>query len=1232
MRQIFKFMKPYSAKIVFVVIVKTLATSMAMLIPWAMTRMLQTIAPMKNPLYVVLWGLMMLAICGLALFGNIKANRMASLVARNTTERVRLELFAKISYLSMSDQEEVTGASLISRATTDTYNVHQFLGMMQRMGIRQPLVLIVSLVITGFMDYRLMLIMLALIPVMLLSALAFMRFGRPLFIKVREALDNFVRIVREDVNGIRVIKALSKDDSEKKRFETINRDVVKKNQHAALVMGGMHPVIRLILNVGLVLIIWFGARQVDAGKTAPEVLLAMMTYVTMILNAVIFITRFFMMYTQAAVSGNRIAEILSRPDTLVKEPSEEPEETVRARAKEAEIRFEDVSFSYRSGGEVLKDVSFSLPKGKTLGIIGATGAGKSTIVNLMLRFYDPASGHVYVDGRDVKNYTLEDLRAKFGAVFQNDIIFRGSIRENIRFGREIDDETILRAAKAAQAEFVGERGLDSELLIRGSNLSGGQKQRIYIARALAGDPEILVLDDSSSALDYETDARLRGTIREQFKDTTLVVVAQRISSIMDADLILVLDEGKLIGSGSHEELMEDCEIYREIAHSQMGTDEAAEKGKKLRSEPSEEEKQAFLEMAREHPKFRDAETYEDVVRKVFETQKAFAKRNMHKECLQTVRKQLNREKQETRNVNKKRIFARLMGYMLKRPVPFIAAILLTILTNVLALWVPRLSGQAIDALSAGPHLVQFTEVEKYCMIMLLAVAVSAVLSYLATLIMSFITKRILSSIRREMFDRILHLRVGYFDTHAAGDIISKITYDVSTINTSLSGDLVTLASSAVTVIGSFIMMLAISPVLLSVFLVTIPLTILYTRRISMITRPLFRARSGKLGELNGFIEERISGQRTLKAYNRELDSVRRFEAYNESAVDAYYKADYMAAFNGPMVNTIGDVSLTFVTMLGALLFMNGSISLGNISSFVLYSKRFSGPINEAANIVAELQSALAASERVFRLIDEPVEAPLSEHEEVLTHVNGDVEMSHVNFGYTPDKVILHDLSLTAPAGKTVAIVGPTGAGKTTIISLLMRFYDINGGKIFIDGKETRELTRDSVRRSFAMVLQDTWLFTGTIYENLVYGREDATMEEVVSACKAARIHNYIMRLPDQYDTLLTDEGSNLSKGQKQLLTIARAMLLNAHMLIFDEATSNVDTRTEIRLQEAMLALMKEKTCFIIAHRLSTIQHADHILVVNQGDVVEQGTHEELLTKQGFYHNLYEAQWSRGEAI
>ena len=571
------------------------------------------------------------------------------------------------------------------------------------------------------------------------------------------------------------------------------------------------------------------------------------------------------------------------------------------------------------------------------------------------------------------------------------------------------------------------------------------------------------------------------------------------------------------------------------------------------------------------------------------------------------------------------VLLRLWKYLYAYKWLLLLAFLLTFLSNLLGLLGPMLSGYAIDAIH-GPGNVDFPKVFFYAGWMLVFYGLSSLLTYILTRIMIRFSQRVISRMRKDVFDTLMGLPVGYFDRTQTGDIVSRISYDMDTVNASLSNDLLQICTSVITVAGSLAMMLFIAPVLVSVFAVTIPASIVLTRYMTRRVRPLFRKRSAKLGQLNGYSEEIISGQKTIKAYHREEEFISRFDRKNEEAVDAYYNADYYGSMTGPSVNFINNLSLSLVSVLGAILYLMKSISLGNLSSFVLYSRKFSGPINEAANILSELQSATAAAERIFRLMDEASEPADKPNAQELTEVLGEVRMEHVRFGYLPGQTVIHDLSFHAKPGSLTAIVGPTGAGKTTLINLLMRFYDPQAGSITVDGKEISELTRKSLRRAYTMVLQDTWLFTGTIYENIAYGKEDAAMEDVIKACKAAHIHEAIMQMSHGYDTVLTGDGSGLSKGQKQMLTIARAMLLDSKMLILDEATSNVDTQTEEQIQQAMRELMKGKTCFVIAHRLSTIQNADHILVVEGGDIVEQGTHKQLLQKGGLYARLYYSQF------
>ncbi len=569
---------------------------------------------------------------------------------------------------------------------------------------------------------------------------------------------------------------------------------------------------------------------------------------------------------------------------------------------------------------------------------------------------------------------------------------------------------------------------------------------------------------------------------------------------------------------------------------------------------------------------------------------------------------------------------RMLSYLGPWKYVILGVAVLSLCSNLLNLWGPSLAGSAIREAAAGPGKVNFDSVLYYARRMLLCYLGSALLGFVISIIMTVVSKRVARGMRQDVFHKLMRLPVGYFDRHQAGDIISRVSYDIDVISTCMATDIVQILSSLITVVGSLVMMVSISLPLSMVTLVTVPVAVIYTVHMRKKTQPRYARRSRSYGVMNGFVEEMLSGQKTILAYAYENRVDQRFGDINREAADAFSDAEHYGVTLGPTMTAINNLCLSLIGLLGGILYLNGIIDLGRISSFVLYSRKFAGPINAIAEVFNELFSALAAAERVFSLLDEAEEAADLPDARLLTQVRGDVSLEHVSFGYDAKSSVLHDLNLEAPAGKLIAIVGPTGAGKTTIINLLMRFYDPDTGVIRIDGQEIRTAVRRTVRGAYAMVLQDTWVFHGTIFENIAYGKENATIEEVVAAAKAARIHPFIMRLPKGYDTMVSEDGGNISKGQKQLLTIARAMLYDAPMLILDEATSNVDTATEREIQKAMRELMKDKTCFVIAHRLSTIENADQILVLRNGDVAEQGTHRSLMAQRGFYYQLYAAQF------
>lgn len=570
MKKLLQYLKPYSGRMIVGFVIKLIGTIVELFLPWILSHMIDNVIPRRQVNLLVLWGLLMLVCSFIAVSFNIMANRMASRVARNTTEQIRNDLFSKIMYLSNKQVDSITIPSLISRITTDTYNVHQMLGMMQRLGVRAPIMLIGGIIITFTLDVKLTFVMLSVMPVILVLVIFVSKIGIPMYSILQRKIDQLVRVVREDADGIRVIKALSKESYEKEKFAKINQEAAEQEKKANMVMSALNPGMNLCLNLGTVFVIVVGAYQVNHGELQAGVIIAFLTYVTLILNALLFASKMFMIYSKASASAKRIVDIMDLPEELQVEQMEKKE-------SQYHIEFDHVTFSYHNKKnmqeQTLNDIHFFLKKGETLGIIGATGSGKSTIVQLLMRFYDVQKGAIRIDGRDIRSIETEKLRKKFGVVFQNDFISADSIYENIRFGREIYEDEIMEAATIAKAnEFIlgKSEGFETVIAAKGADLSGGQKQRLLISRAVAAKPEILILDDSSSALDYKTDAALRKELREQFQETTVILIAQRVSSVMQANHICVLDEGNMIGYGTHKELIKTCSVYQEISQLQLG--------------------------------------------------------------------------------------------------------------------------------------------------------------------------------------------------------------------------------------------------------------------------------------------------------------------------------------------------------------------------------------------------------------------------------------------------------------------------------------------------------------------------------------------------------------------------------------------------------------------------------------------------------------------------------------
>lgn len=571
---------------------------------------------------------------------------------------------------------------------------------------------------------------------------------------------------------------------------------------------------------------------------------------------------------------------------------------------------------------------------------------------------------------------------------------------------------------------------------------------------------------------------------------------------------------------------------------------------------------------------------------------------------------------------------KLWGYLSRRKAVLIVVFILITLSTFIGLAGPYLIGAGIDTMIGGKGNVNFTKLSLIIFAMIAVYGISAGLTWIQTYIMIDIAQSTVFEIREELFAKIQTLSIKYFDSRPHGETMSRLTNDVENINNSLTQSISQLFSSVIMVTGSFGIMMYLSWKLTLISMIAIPMGIFTTGKIINYTRKYFAEQQKEIGELNGYIEEIISGEKVVKVFGREHESIKRFEENNRRLNRAGIRAQIFSGVIPPFMNVINNFSFALVATAGGWMAVSGTMTIGVIASFLNYSKQFARPINEIANQINMIQSAIAGAERVFEVLEEKSEFEEELNLKKVTEIKGEVILDSVNFGYVKDKPVLKNMSIYAKQGETVAIVGPTGAGKTTIVNLLTRFYDIDGGNIYIDGENIKTLEKKSLRSLLGIVLQDTYLFADTVRENIRYGRINATDKEVEAAAKMANAEHFILQLQNGYDTMLSEDGSNISQGQKQLITIARAILSDPAILILDEATSSVDTRTELHIQEAMLSLRKGRTSFVIAHRLSTIRDAEQILVVNNGEIIEKGSHEELLEKKGFFYNLYNSQFRR----
>ncbi len=1120
-----------------------------------------------------------------------------SYLAESLSQKVAFDLrnniYNRLQSLSYAFHDRSQTGQLMSRATADVEGIRMFVGFALIRGVYFIVLLVGITVLLLALNWQLALISLSVLPFIIYRTLRINQQLRVLWMKIQQGIGQLGAIVHENLAGARVVRAFTRQDYENQKFGKQAQVLYDQEIAANNLLAVNSPVMTFALLLATAAILWFGGRQVVAGSLTEGELAQFLLYAVMLAGPIRMLGWLTTLFSRAVSSGQRVFEVIDEVSPVAEKP-----DAVSPAEVKGKVRFDHVSFRYESHGDVLKNIDFTVEPGKIVALVGATGSGKSTIANLIPRFYDVTDGQISIDGIDIRTLTFSVLRKHVGIVHQDTFLFSATIRENISYGRpEASLDEIIEVARIVRLhDFIMSlpKGYDTEVGERGITLSGGQKQRLAIARTILLNPRIIIMDDTTSSVDTETEYFIQQSLSALLSGRTTFIVAQRLRSVQMADLILVLKDGQIVERGTHRELLAREGFYHQLYTLQFQYQEGWSESDIADSTATDEDAipvqaAGMPEDARPHPlRLASSLTQSDDV------------------------------------VFGKAYDSRIIGRMVKYFTPYKVAVPLTIAATLLYTFTivanPWLVGKAINGYIVAANLNGLN--------LIVLVFISNSLLHLGAYYTQIraeaaIGQGILLTLRRQIFDHIQRLSVSFFDRNEVGRIMSRVQNDVGEMGDFLdsgafwvTGEIVSLVAIA---IAMFTMQFQLAWITLSVIPFLFVFLFLWQKRAR---RSFIQVRQA-ISAVNGALQENISGVRVIQSLSREEVNSQRFQELNRANLKANLVSARVSAATMPLVELLVAVAIALVIYFGGRGVLEGTLLVGVLIAFVLYIQQFFDPIRTITMEYAQLQRAMASGSRVFELLD--VESQVEEKPQSIgvPGITGDIVFEKVSFSYEPGLEVLTGIDLHVRPGETVALVGPTGAGKSTIINLIARFYDASEGRILIDGHDIRDLDLQGYRRRLGLVLQDPFLFSGTIRENIAYSRLEASQEEIETTARTVGADDFIMKLEGGYDYQLQERGHNLSMGQRQLISFARALLANPSILLLDEATANVDSYSEQVLQEALERLLKGRTAVIIAHRLSTIRNANRIVVLENGRVIEEGRHEELVANGGLYLRLYE---------